>query len=46
MNDFKMAVEETKDIDDVFETTVETISVEIIDENENSIIELNIPLRA
>ena len=46
LNDFKKAVEETKNIDYVFETMVETISVEIIDESEDSIIELNIPLRA
>lgn len=46
LDDFKKAVEETKNIDEVFNTTVETISVEIIDENEDSIIELNIPLRA
>ncbi|MBU3130698.1 2'-5' RNA ligase family protein [Clostridium tagluense] len=46
LNAFKMAVEETKNIDDVFETIVNTISVEIIDENEDSIIELNIPLGA
>ena len=44
MDDFEKAVEETKNIDDVFETTVDAISVEIIDENEDSIIELNIPL--
>ena len=44
LNAFEMAVEETKNVDDVFETTVDTISVEIIDENEDSIIELNIPL--
>ncbi|MBU3142698.1 2'-5' RNA ligase family protein [Clostridium sp. CF012] len=44
LNAFEMAVEETKNIDDVFETTVDTISVEIIDEDEDSIIELNIPL--
>ena len=43
---FENAIEETKNIDDIFETTVESISVEIIDENEDSIIELNVPLRA
>ncbi|OEF99897.1 hypothetical protein BHF71_07235 [Vulcanibacillus modesticaldus] len=38
------AIEETKNFNHVFETIVDTISVEIIDENEDSIIELNIPL--
>ena len=42
---FNRAIEKTKNIDHAFETTVETVSVEIIDENEDSIIELNIPLR-
>lgn len=46
MDDFEKAVEETKDIEDVFQTSVDAISVEIIDENEDSIIELNIPLSA
>lgn len=38
------AIEDTKDYDHEFETIVETISVEIIDENEDSIIELNVAL--
>lgn len=41
---FNKAVEETKYIDDMFESTVDMISVEIIDENENSIIEINVSL--
>lgn len=43
--DFEMAINETKNIVDFFKTTVNEISVEIIDENEDSIIELNIPLK-
>lgn len=42
--EFEKALEETKDIKDVFETVVKEISVEIIDENEDSIIEMEIPL--
>jgi len=42
---FKMAINETKNIVDSFKTTVNEISVEIIDENEDSIIELNMPLK-
>ena len=42
---FKEAIEDTNNINDIFETTVEAISVEIIDENEDSIIEINVPLR-
>lgn len=42
---FNNAVEETKNIDAVFETNVDMVSVEIIAENEDSIIELNVPLR-
>jgi 2'-5' RNA ligase len=42
---FYKAVEETKNIDDVFQTTVEMISVEIIDENEDSTIEIEVSLR-
>lgn len=42
---FNKAIEETKNIDDVFETTVDKISVEIIDENEDSIIEMEIILK-
>jgi len=41
---FFEAADKIKDIDDLFQTRVEEISVEIIDENEDSIIELNIPL--
>lgn len=41
---FLEAADKIKGIDDLFQTTVEEISVEIIDENEDSIIELNIPL--
>ena len=44
LDDFKKAIEETKNIYEVFETTAMSISVEIIDENEDSIIELDIPL--
>jgi 2'-5' RNA ligase len=43
--DFEMAANETRNIADSFRTTVNEISVEIIDENEDSIIELNIPLK-
>lgn len=38
---FKSAIEETKDFCESFETTVHGISVEIIDENEDSIIDFN-----
>jgi len=38
---FKSAVEETKDLCESFETIVDGISVEIIDKNEDSIIEIN-----
>lgn len=41
---FEVAINETKNIDDCFKTIVDEISIEIIDENENSIIELTIPL--
>lgn len=41
---YKKAVEETMHIKDEFETMVDTVSVEIIDANEDSIIELEIPL--
>lgn len=44
IKEFSKAVVETSSIDEVFEATVHTISVEIIGENEDSIIELNIPL--
>lgn len=44
-DDFALAINETKNIIESFKTTVNEISVEIIDENEDSIIELNIPLK-
>lgn len=44
LENFNKAIEDTKNITDVFETTVESISVEIIDENEDSIIEMQVPL--
>ncbi len=43
--DFEMAINETRNIVDSFKTTVNEISVEIIADNEDSIIELNIPLK-
>ena len=43
--EYKLAIEETKKINDIFNTVVEKISVEIIDENEDSIIEMEIPLK-
>ncbi len=42
---FNRAVDATKNFVEIFKTTVNTISVEIIDENEDSTIELNIPLK-
>lgn len=45
LDDFKKAIEETENINDIFETNVENVSVEVIDQNEDSIIELTIPLR-
>ena len=42
---YKSAIEKTKGITDVFETVVNKISVEIIDENEDSIIDMEIQLR-
>lgn len=42
---FQIAIKDTRNITDYFKTTVNEISVEIIDENEDSIIELNIPLK-
>ncbi|MGL4774041.1 MAG: 2'-5' RNA ligase family protein [Clostridium sp.] len=42
--DYEKAIFETRDINDVFETVVERISVEIIDENEDSIIEMHVKL--
>ncbi|ADL50061.1 2'-5' RNA ligase family protein [Clostridium cellulovorans] len=44
--EFQMAAEETKAVVDAFRTIVTAVSVEIIDENEDSIIELEIPLKA
>lgn len=43
-SDFEKAVNETKNIVDSFKTIVNEVSVEIIDENEDSIIELIISL--
>ncbi|MFL0269315.1 2'-5' RNA ligase family protein [Candidatus Clostridium radicumherbarum] len=40
---FQIAIKDTRNITDSFKTIVNEISVEIIDENEDSIIELNIP---
>lgn len=42
---YKAAIEETSQMKEAFETTVDTISVEIIDENQDSIIEVEISLR-
>lgn len=42
--DYKAAIDEVKDINDIFDTIIEKISVEIIDENEDSLIEMEIPL--
>lgn len=44
--EYNKAIEATKDFSYAFETIVKTISVEIIDENEDSIIELTIPLES
>lgn len=41
---FKIAANETENIVNCFKTLIDEINVEIIDENENSIIELTIPL--
>ncbi|SKA75574.1 2'-5' RNA ligase [Caloramator quimbayensis] len=43
-DDFKKAIDETKDIINSFKTIVNEVCVEIIDENEDSILELVIPL--
>ncbi|MFL0269333.1 2'-5' RNA ligase family protein [Candidatus Clostridium radicumherbarum] len=40
---FQIAIKDTRNITDSFKTIVNEISVEIIDENEDSIIEINIP---
>lgn len=42
--EYNAAIEETKEIVDVFVTIVNKVSVEIIDENEDSIIEMEIEL--
>lgn len=44
VEDYKAAIDEIKDINDIFDTIIEKISVEIIDENEDSLIEMEIPL--
>ena len=44
IEEFNKAVEETKKIKDIFKTTVDSISVEIIDKDENSIIEMDLKL--
>ncbi len=43
--DFKKAAEQVKGVTESFSTIVTKISVEIIDENEDSIIELELPLK-
>ncbi|MCX7883806.1 MAG: hypothetical protein N2448_02040 [Caloramator sp.] len=43
-DDFERAIDETKGVIDSFKTIANEVSVEIIDENEDSIIELVIPL--
>lgn len=43
--DFVLGINETRNIKDSFKTTVSEVTVEIIDENEDSIIELNIALK-
>ena len=43
--EYKAAILEAKDIDDIFETMVDKVSVEIIDENKDSIIEMEIELK-
>ncbi|KUO71191.1 MAG: hypothetical protein APF77_05915 [Clostridia bacterium BRH_c25] len=42
--EYKSAIEDVAGIDDIFDSSVEKISVEIIDENEDSLIEMEIPL--
>jgi 2'-5' RNA ligase len=42
--EFLIAINDTRNISDSFITTVNEISVEIIDENEDSFIEFNVPL--
>ncbi|WMM23945.1 2'-5' RNA ligase family protein [Tissierella sp. MB52-C2] len=43
--DYEAAILKVKDINDIFETIVDKVSVEIIDENEDSIIEMEIELK-
>lgn len=43
--EYKATILEVKDIDDIFETMVDKVSVEIIDENKDSIIEMEIELK-
>lgn len=45
-DEFLKAAEEVKKIKDIFHTTVNRISVEIIDQNEDSIIEMHVSLTA
>lgn len=42
--EYKSAIEDVKDINDLFHTIVEKVSVEIIDENEDSLIEMEVSL--
>ncbi|MBW4829636.1 MAG: 2'-5' RNA ligase family protein [Clostridiaceae bacterium] len=42
---YKLAIEKTKEVTDLFKTIVNKISVEIIDDNEDSIIEMDIGLK-
>lgn len=42
--EYLRAIEETKTMDEIFQTQVEKISVEIIEENQDSTIEIEIPL--
>ena len=42
--EYKSAIEDVRDMNDVFNTIVEKVSVEIIDENEDSLIEMEILL--
>jgi len=43
--EYRQAIEEIVDIKETFETIVKQVSVEIIDENEDSIIEMEIDLQ-
>ena len=42
---YKLAIEKTREVTDVFETIVNKISAEIIDDNEDSMIEMEIGLK-